>query len=75
MVVAFWDDNRLLAIGCLLAFYVAATLVTLFVLRQKAKIGSSLFAGTLSELSKDSDALEQEFEDVDVDFERRHGHG
>jgi len=75
VVVAFWDDNRLLAIGGLLAFYVAATLVTLFVLRQKSKIGSSLFAGTLSELSKDSDALEQEFEDVDFDFERRPGHG
>lgn len=75
VVVAFWDDNRMLAIGGLLAFYVAATLVTGFFLRQKSKIGSSLFAGTLSELSKDSDALEQEFEEVDFDFERRRGHG
>ena len=75
VVVAFWDENRLLAIGCLLAFYVAATLVTLFFLRQKSKLGSRLFAGTLSELSKDSDALEQEFEDVDLDFERRPRHG
>jgi len=75
VVVAFWDDNRLVAIGCLLAFYVAATVVTLFFLRQKSKIGSSLFAGTLGELSKDSDALEQEFEDVDFDFDRRQGHG
>ena len=75
VIVAFWDDNRLLAIGGLLAFYVAATVATLFVLRQKSKIGSSLFAGTLSELSKDSDALEQEFEDVDFDFDRRHRHG
>jgi uncharacterized membrane protein YqjE len=78
VVVAFWDDNRLLAIGGLLAFYVAATLVTLFLLRQKSKIGSSLFAGTLSELAKDSDALEEEFEeavDVDFDLDRRRGHG
>ena len=77
VVVAFWDDDRLLAIGCLLAFYVAATLVTLFVLRQKSKIGSSLFSGTLGELSRDSDALEEELEaaDVDFDFDRRRGHG
>jgi uncharacterized membrane protein YqjE len=77
VVVAFWDDNRLLAIGGLLAFYVAATLVTLFFLRQKSKIGSSLFAGTLSELARDSDALEEEFEeavDVDFDSDRRRGH-
>jgi len=76
VVVAFWDDNRLLAIGCLLAFYVAATIGALIALRQKAKAGSQLFAGTLSELSKDSAALEDELEpgDVDFDFERRRGH-
>jgi uncharacterized membrane protein YqjE len=77
VIVAFWEDNRLLAIGCLLAFYIAATIVTLVVLQRKAKIGSSLFAGTLHELSKDSAALEEEFEpaDVDFDFERRPGRG
>jgi uncharacterized membrane protein YqjE len=77
VVVVFWDEHRLVAIGCLLAFYVAATLGTLFLLRQKAKAGSSLFAGTLSELSKDSAALEEdlEAEDVDFDFDRGRGHG
>jgi uncharacterized membrane protein YqjE len=77
VVVAFWDDNRLLAIGCLLAFYIAATIVTLVMLQRKAKMGSNLFAGTLHELSKDSAALEEEFEaeDVDFDFERRPGRG
>jgi len=76
VVVAFWDEHRLLAIGCLLAFYVAATLVTLFVLRQKSKAGSKLFSGTLEELAKDSAALEDELEaeDLEFDFERRrHG--
>lgn len=68
VVAAFWDENRLLAIGCLSVFYVVATIVTLVVLRQKAKVGSSLFAGTLSELSKDSAALAQEFEADDVDL-------
>ena len=77
VVVAFWDDNRLLAIGCLLALYIAATVATLIVLRRKAKMGSNLFAGTLHELLKDSAALEEELEaaDVDFDFYRRPGHG
>jgi uncharacterized membrane protein YqjE len=77
VVVAFWEEHRLLAIGCLLAFHVAATIGTVIVLQRKAKMGSNLFADTLHELSKDSAALEEEFEaaDVDFDFERRHGHG
>jgi uncharacterized membrane protein YqjE len=69
VVVAFWDDNRLLAIGCLLAFYVAATLVTLLFLRQKSRKGSKLFSGTLQELAKDSAALEDELEAEDIDFD------
>jgi uncharacterized membrane protein YqjE len=68
VVAAFWEENRLLAIGCLSAFYVVATIVTLVVLRQKAKAGSDLFAGTLSEFSKDSAALAQEFGANEVDF-------
>jgi uncharacterized membrane protein YqjE len=69
VVAAFWEENRLLAIGCLSAFYVVATIATLVVLQQKAKTGSKLFAGTLSELSKDSAALAEEFEAKDVDFD------
>lgn len=77
VIVAFWDDNRLLAIGGLLAFYVAATVGALIFLRRKAKMGSSLFAGTLGELAKDSDALEDAFEtqEPDFDFARRRRHG
>lgn len=77
VIVAFWDDNRLLAIGGLLAFYVAATAAALLFLRHKAKLGSSLFAGTLGELAKDSDALEDAFEahEPDLDFQRRRRHG
>lgn len=77
VVVAFWDDNRLLAIGGLLAFYVAATAVTAFILRQRMKGGSGLFSATLSELSRDQAALEEAIEEVeDVEFDlarRRHG--
>lgn len=72
IVVAFWDENRLLAIGGLLLFYLLAAGVTLLVLRRKAMMGSALFAGTLRELSRDHDALqgELESEDEDVDFDR-----
>jgi len=69
VIVAFWDDHRLLAIGCLFAFYVAATAVTLFLVRQKSKIGSKLFSGTLEELAKDSAALEDELEAEDIEFD------
>jgi len=77
VMVAFWDANRLLAIGCLFAFYVAAAIVTLVVLRQRSKIGSKLFAGTLGELAKDAAALEgdPDVQDVDFDVGPRSGHG
>ena len=70
VVAAFWEENRPLAIGCVSVFYVVATIVTLVVLQQKAKMGPNLFAGTLSELSKDSAALEFEANDVDFDVKR-----
>jgi uncharacterized membrane protein YqjE len=69
VIVAFWDDNRLLAIGALLVFYVAAAAVSLLVLRHKAKIGSLLFSHTLRELSKDTAELEDAFEADEVDFD------
>ena len=77
VVAAFWEQNRLLAIGCLFAFYVAATLIALLVLRWKSKAGSQLFAGTLGELSKDSAALDDELEadEFDFDVERRRRRG
>lgn len=79
VVVAFWEDHRLLAIGALLLFYVAATAASLLVLRHKARMGSPLFAHTLRELSRDTDELEGAFEsdvgteDVDFDIGGRRG--
>jgi uncharacterized membrane protein YqjE len=69
VIVAFWDDNRLLAIGGLLVFYIVAAGASLLVLRHKAKIGSPLFAHTLRELSKDTHELEDAFEADEVDFD------
>ena len=75
LVVVFWEDNRILAVGSVLAFYLLATVVTLVVLLWKSRAGPGLFAGTLGELSKDTAALADNFEadDVDFDFERRSG--
>jgi uncharacterized membrane protein YqjE len=68
VVVAFWEEDRLLAIGCLSAFYVVATILTMVILQRKAKQGSMLFSGTLGELSKDSAALGEEFDSRGVDL-------
>ena len=78
VIVAYWEEGRLLAIGCLLGLYVAATTATLLILRYKAKSGSTLFAANLAELSKDHAELQDAFDDeADVDFDvearRRHG--
>ena len=69
VIVAFWDENRLVAIGGLLAFYLLAAGASLLVLRHKAKIGSPLFSSTLRELSRDTDELEGAFEADEVDFD------
>lgn len=69
VVVAFWDENRLLAIGALLVLYLAGAAVSVLVLRHKAKMGSPLFSHTLRELSKDTDELEDAFEADEVDFD------
>ncbi len=69
VIVAFWDENRLLAIGGLLVFYLVAAGVSLLVLRYKAKVGSPLFSHTLRELSKDTDELDGAVETDKVDFD------
>lgn len=69
VIVAFWDDNRLLAIGALLVFYLAAAGASLLVLRHKAKLGSPLFSHTLRELSKDTAELGDAFEADEMDFD------
>jgi uncharacterized membrane protein YqjE len=69
VIVAFWEENRLLAVGGLLIFHLLAAGVSLLVLRRKAKIGSPLFSHTLRELSKDSAELEAGFETDEVDFD------
>jgi uncharacterized membrane protein YqjE len=72
VIIAYWETSRLLAIGSLLSLYVAATTVPLLILRHKAKSASSLFAASLSDLSKDHSELADMFDDM-ADVARRSG--
>lgn len=57
LAVAFWDTHRLLALGSLAGFFLAAGIAAgLFALR-KARTKPRLFATSLSELLKDRQQL------------------
>lgn len=70
VIVIFWDDHRLLAMGGVLAFYLIATAVTVVVLRYKALGGRGLFDGSLDELAKDRVELERQFDASMYEAER-----
>ena len=57
IVVLFWDDHRLLALGLLSLVYLVAGAAIAMVARAKAQAGSKLFAASLAELDKDRQAL------------------
>lgn len=57
IVVLFWDDHRLLALGLLSLGYLVAGAAVAMVVRVKAQAGSKLFAASLAELDKDRQAL------------------
>ncbi|MDO8293660.1 MAG: phage holin family protein [Gallionella sp.] len=57
IVVLFWDDHRLAALGTLSALFLAlGTLMTLL-LRSKAQAKSRLFSASLAELTEDRKQL------------------
>ena len=57
LVVAFWDTHRLLALAVISGFFLACGLVAWIVALRKARSKPRLFAGSLSELSKDRQQL------------------
>ena len=57
IVVLFWDDHRLLALGLLSLVYLVAGAAVAMVVRVKAQAGSKLFAASVAELDKDRQAL------------------
>lgn len=57
VVVLFWDDHRLAALGTVCALFLAlGTLMTLL-LRSKEQAKSKLFSASLAELAKDREHL------------------
>lgn len=57
IVMLFWDDHSLLALGLLSLVYLIAGAAVAMVVRAKAQAGSKLFAASLAELEKDRQAL------------------
>lgn len=60
LMVAFWDTYRLLVMGSLAGFFLAAGLAAGIYAVQKAKTKPRVFAASLSELIKDRQQLASE---------------
>ncbi len=57
LVVAFWDTHRLLVLGALTGFFLAAGMAAWGYATHRARTKPKLFAGSLSELFKDGQHL------------------
>ena len=58
IVVAFWDENRLFALGVLATFFACTGLFSGWLFLSRARARSALFSGSLAELSRDLKELE-----------------
>src|SRR6266571_3115821 len=57
LVAAFWDTHRMLVLGLLTGSFLGGGVLALAALSWRARKGPRLFAATLGELAKDSEAL------------------
>jgi len=57
IIVLFWDDHRLAALGVLCIFFFVLAAIMVQLLRSKAQTRSKLFSASLAELSKDKEFL------------------
>lgn len=57
IVVAWWDEHRLLALGLATGVFLAAAAGAAWAARRHGRQGSRLFAGSFAELSRDREAL------------------
>lgn len=57
IVVAFWDDHRMLAAGLTTGVFFGITAIGLLVVRSKARSRPKLLAATIEEFKHDRDAL------------------
>jgi uncharacterized membrane protein YqjE len=57
VIIAVWDEHRLLGAGSFAAGFLAVTAVAAFVVRARVRSRPRLLAATLDELRRDRDAL------------------
>jgi uncharacterized membrane protein YqjE len=57
VIAAFWDTHRIAAAVCVAAGFIAAALVSFFVVRARTQRQSRLLASTLGELERDLQQL------------------
>ena len=57
VIVAYWDEHRLLVIGALAAFYLALALMLGLAAQRRAAARPKLFEASLAELKKDRERL------------------
>ena len=62
LVVIFWDDHRLLALGVLALLFLLGAVLSARIVRDKSREKPRLFATSLAELSKDREQLAPEHE-------------
>lgn len=58
VIVAFWDGNRLLAVGLVAGLFVMMAAVAVWQVLRRVRNGPPLLAGTLGELRRDRAALD-----------------
>lgn len=58
VIVAFWDSNRLLAVGLVAGLFVMMAAVAVWQVVRRMRNGPPLLAGTLGELRRDRAALD-----------------
>lgn len=58
IVVLFWDDHRLVALGALSFLFFGLGMLMTMLLRSKAQAKSGLFSASLAELVKDREQLD-----------------
>lgn len=58
VIVAFWDSNRLLAVGLVAGLFVMMAAVAVWQVLRRVRNGPPLLAGTLGELRRDRAALD-----------------
>ncbi len=60
LVIAFWEEHRLLAAGLASLFFLGVTVTALLIVRHRLRTRGPLLGASLEELRRDVDALDGE---------------